>query len=67
MFVQWSGGVFTGNLTVVASFVVWDAGARLKSPQEGQGFEVIPMKLEKACPEVAGIHPGYRVLIVFLK
>lgn len=36
--------------------MVWGAGARLKSLQEGQGFEVIPMELEKACPEVAGIH-----------
>lgn len=49
------------------SFVVGDARARLKSLQEGQGFEVIPTELKKACPEVAGIHQGYLVLIVFLK
>lgn len=47
--------------------MVGDARARLKSLQEGQGFEVIPTELEKACPEVAEIHQGYLVLIVFLK
>lgn len=31
------------------------------------GFEVIPTELRKACPEVSGIHLGYRVLIIFLK